>query len=142
MAEALRKIDVIDTSPAFTQADADALNARFEGVDTLTMLETLFAEGILGKLMTLAAVGVGVEDEALGGKILEQDHAHGRASVLAGGRQTHGLRQPRLGGGGLLHPFREQGKGVGGGRDREGLLHGLKCGHAYKFVNQTDIKTP
>ena len=57
MAEALRKIDVIDTSPAFTQADADALNARFEGVDTLTMLETLFAEGILGNTAVVSSFG-------------------------------------------------------------------------------------
>ena len=39
MANALRKIDLIDTAPAFTQADADRLNARFAGVDTLTMLQ-------------------------------------------------------------------------------------------------------
>ena len=31
MAEAARTLDIIDTRPAFVQADADALNARFEG---------------------------------------------------------------------------------------------------------------
>src|SRR3546814_20116004 len=44
MVEAARKIDIIDARPAFTQADADALNARFEGVGTGEMLRQLFAE--------------------------------------------------------------------------------------------------
>jgi phosphoadenosine phosphosulfate reductase len=57
MGEALRKIDVIDTSPAFTQADADALNARFAGVDTLDMLKTLFAEGALGNTAVVSSFG-------------------------------------------------------------------------------------
>ena len=33
---ASRALDVIDTGPSFTQADADALNARFAGVDAGT----------------------------------------------------------------------------------------------------------
>nr|MBA4770937.1 phosphoadenosine phosphosulfate reductase [Sphingobium sp.] len=41
MADPARRIDVIDARPAFTQADADALNARFEGVDALTMLKAI-----------------------------------------------------------------------------------------------------
>jgi phosphoadenosine phosphosulfate reductase len=57
MGEPLRKIDVIDTAPAFTQADADALNKRFEGVDTLEMLETLFAEGVLGHTAVVSSFG-------------------------------------------------------------------------------------
>ncbi len=57
MGEALRKIDVIDTRPAFTQADADALNARFAGVDTLTMLTMLFAENILGNTAVVSSFG-------------------------------------------------------------------------------------
>ncbi len=57
MGEAARKIDRIDTAPAFTQADADALNARFAGVDTLTMLRTLFAEGTLGKVAVVSSFG-------------------------------------------------------------------------------------
>ncbi|QZH75434.1 MAG: phosphoadenylyl-sulfate reductase [Erythrobacter sp.] len=57
MGEAARKIDRIDTAPAFTQADADALNARFVGVDTLTMLRTLFAEGTLGKVAVVSSFG-------------------------------------------------------------------------------------
>ena len=57
MGEALRKIDVIDTSPAFTQADADALNARFAGIGTLDMLKALFAEGILGNTAVVSSFG-------------------------------------------------------------------------------------
>ncbi|HEX4694133.1 phosphoadenylyl-sulfate reductase [Sphingomonas sp.] len=57
MGEALRKIDVIDTAPAFAQADAGALNARFAGTDTLEMLETLFAEGALGNTAVVSSFG-------------------------------------------------------------------------------------
>ena len=57
MAEAARKLDIIDARPAFTQADADALNARFAGVDTLTMLKALFAEGILGNTAVVSSFG-------------------------------------------------------------------------------------
>ena len=57
MGEALRKLDTIDVRPAFTQADADALNARFEGVDTLSMLRALFAEGTLGTTAVVSSFG-------------------------------------------------------------------------------------
>ena len=57
MASVARKIDVIDTAPAFTQADADALNARFAGVDTLTMLKALFANGTLGNTAVVSSFG-------------------------------------------------------------------------------------
>lgn len=54
---ALRKIDVIDSRPRFTQGDADALNARFDGVDTATMLKTVFAEGVLGEVAVVSSFG-------------------------------------------------------------------------------------
>lgn len=59
MAEAdpLRAIDRIDTAPRFTQADADALNARFAGVDAATMLRELFAEGTLGRVAVVSSFG-------------------------------------------------------------------------------------
>ena len=57
MAEAARRIDTIDTAPAFTQADADALNARFAGVDTLEMLRTLLAEDALGRIAVVSSFG-------------------------------------------------------------------------------------
>ena len=57
MGNALRTIDTIDVAPAFTQTDADALNARFADVDTLTMLRTLFAERLLGKTAVVSSFG-------------------------------------------------------------------------------------
>ncbi|RVT39474.1 phosphoadenylyl-sulfate reductase [Sphingobium algorifonticola] len=57
MAEAARVLDVIDARPAFTQADADVLNARFAGVDALSMLRTLFTEGALGRVATVSSFG-------------------------------------------------------------------------------------
>ncbi|AMK17711.1 MULTISPECIES: phosphoadenylyl-sulfate reductase [Sphingobium] len=57
MAEPARQLDVIDARPAFTQAEADALNARFEGVDALTMLRTVFAEGLAGKVAVVSSFG-------------------------------------------------------------------------------------
>jgi phosphoadenosine phosphosulfate reductase len=57
MAEPARRLDVIDARPAFTQADADALNARFEGVDTLTMLKAVFAEGLAGNVAVVSSFG-------------------------------------------------------------------------------------
>ena len=56
-AEAARRRDVIDTAPAFTQADADALNARFAGVDAATMLRELFAEDTLGRVAVVSSFG-------------------------------------------------------------------------------------
>lgn len=57
MGEALRKIDIIDTGPTFMQADADALNKRFAGVETLAMLRALFAEGLLGHTAVVSSFG-------------------------------------------------------------------------------------
>jgi phosphoadenosine phosphosulfate reductase len=57
MAEPARKLDVLDVRPAFTQADADALNARFAGTDTIEMLRALFAEGILGNTAVVSSFG-------------------------------------------------------------------------------------
>ena len=57
MAEAARAIDRIDTAPSFTQADADALNARFAGVDAGTMLRELLAEGTLGRVAVVSSFG-------------------------------------------------------------------------------------
>lgn len=57
MGEAARKLDILDLRPALTQADADALEARFKGVDALTMLRTLFAEHILGRTAVVSSFG-------------------------------------------------------------------------------------
>ena len=52
-----RQRDLIDTAPAFTQADADRLNARFAGVDAPTMLAELLAEGSLGRVGVVSSFG-------------------------------------------------------------------------------------
>lgn len=52
-----RDVDTIDTGPRFTQADADALEARFAGVDAATMLRELFAEGALGRVAVVSSFG-------------------------------------------------------------------------------------
>lgn len=57
MAEPARQLDVIDARPAFIQADADALNARFEGIDTLSMLKTVFAERLAGNVAVVSSFG-------------------------------------------------------------------------------------
>lgn len=57
MAEPARQIDIIDARPAFTQADADALNLRFEGVDALTMLKAVLAEKIAGNVAVVSSFG-------------------------------------------------------------------------------------
>ncbi len=57
MAEAVRQIDRIDAAPRWTQADADALNARFAGVDAVTMLKALVADNILGKVAVVSSFG-------------------------------------------------------------------------------------
>jgi len=54
---ASRAVDIINTGPSFTQADADALNERFVGVDTATMLRALFAEGTLGRVAVVSSFG-------------------------------------------------------------------------------------
>ena len=54
---ASRAVDVIDTGPSYTQADADALNARFAGVDVGEMLKELFAEGTLGRVAVVSSFG-------------------------------------------------------------------------------------
>ena len=57
MGEPARKLDIIDARPAFTQADADALNARFAGIDALTMLRTVLADGTLGRTAVVSSFG-------------------------------------------------------------------------------------
>lgn len=54
---ATRQRDIIDTAPAFTQADADRLNARFAGVDIDTMLAELFAENAIGRVGVVSSFG-------------------------------------------------------------------------------------
>jgi phosphoadenosine phosphosulfate reductase len=57
MAEAARRIDVLDVRPAFTQADAAALEQRFAGVDAASMLRTVLHEGLAGKVAVVSSFG-------------------------------------------------------------------------------------
>ena len=57
MGEALRRLDVIDVAPRWTERDALALNNRFAGVDTATMLATLLGERTLGDVAAVSSFG-------------------------------------------------------------------------------------
>jgi len=57
MAEAARKLDTMDVRPAFTQADVDALNARFAGVPTLEMLRGLLTGELAGRVALVSSFG-------------------------------------------------------------------------------------
>ena len=54
---ASRAVDIINTGPSFTQADADALNGRFAGVGAGAMLRELFAERSLGRVAVVSSFG-------------------------------------------------------------------------------------
>ena len=57
MAKPARQIDVIDVRANFTQADADVLNARYEGIETGPMLKSLLAEEQLGEIAIVSSFG-------------------------------------------------------------------------------------
>jgi phosphoadenosine phosphosulfate reductase len=57
MGEPARRLDMIDVAPAFVQADADSLNARFAGVDTQTMLADLLAGELSGRIAVVSSFG-------------------------------------------------------------------------------------
>lgn len=58
MAKALaRVVDQIDSSASFTASDVAALNVRFTGVDTQTMLATILAEGLIGRAAIVSSFG-------------------------------------------------------------------------------------
>lgn len=57
MANAARTLDIIDARPAFLQADADALNARFAGVAAPDLLKAVLTEGQLGRIAVVSSFG-------------------------------------------------------------------------------------
>lgn len=57
MAEAARKLDLIDTAPRFTMADAALLNARFGGASASDLLRTVIGENLLGRVATISSFG-------------------------------------------------------------------------------------
>jgi phosphoadenosine phosphosulfate reductase len=56
MAEAARQLDVIDVRPAFTQADADRLNARFAGASANDVLRAVLGE-YAGRIAVVSSFG-------------------------------------------------------------------------------------
>lgn len=57
MAEAARLPDVIDVAPAFTLAEVTAMNARFDGIDTPTMLRELLTAELVGRTAAVSSFG-------------------------------------------------------------------------------------
>jgi phosphoadenosine phosphosulfate reductase len=57
MADPARAIDVIDTAPPFTQADADRLTERYEGVPTQAMLAELLPGELHGRVAAVSSFG-------------------------------------------------------------------------------------
>lgn len=57
MAEPARRLDVIDTTPAFTAADAVAMERRFAGVDTGDMLGELLTGELRGRVAAVSSFG-------------------------------------------------------------------------------------
>ncbi|KQU55876.1 phosphoadenosine phosphosulfate reductase [Sphingomonas sp. Leaf339] len=57
MADAARRIDTIDTTPAFTAADAAAFQARYEGVPATAMLRDLLTGQLAGRIASVSSYG-------------------------------------------------------------------------------------
>lgn len=53
----LRTLDIINTTPRFTAADAARLNERFADADAATMLAQVMAEGLVGQLAVVSSFG-------------------------------------------------------------------------------------
>lgn len=57
MAEAARRLDLIDTAPAFTVGEVAALNARYAGVPTAEMLRDLLTGNLAGRIALVSSFG-------------------------------------------------------------------------------------
>ncbi len=57
MGEAARQIDLIDTAPAFTAAEAAAMQARFDGVAAPDMLRELLTGELAGRIASVSSYG-------------------------------------------------------------------------------------
>lgn len=57
MGEPARKLDLIDVAPAFTQADAAAMEARFAGVPAAEMLRALLTGELAGRTAAVSSFG-------------------------------------------------------------------------------------
>jgi phosphoadenosine phosphosulfate reductase len=52
-----RRIDRIDTTPAFTEVDTAALNARFAGAGARELLAAVLGEGLAGRVAVVSSFG-------------------------------------------------------------------------------------
>ena len=52
-----RAVDRIDTAPAFTEVDAEALNARFAGASTQALLAAVLRERLVGRVAVVSSFG-------------------------------------------------------------------------------------
>lgn len=57
MGEPARTLDMIDVTPAFTRADAQAMQMRFEGVSAQDMLRELLAGELGGRIAAVSSFG-------------------------------------------------------------------------------------
>ena len=57
MASAARALDVIDTAPAFTEADVARLTVKYAGVGTAAMLADLLTGELLGRVAAVSSFG-------------------------------------------------------------------------------------
>lgn len=57
MGEPLRKLDLIGVTPAFTAADAQAMQDRFEGVSAQDMLRDLLTRELMGRVASVSSFG-------------------------------------------------------------------------------------
>lgn len=57
MGEPARILDMIDVTPAFTRADAQAMQTRFEGVSAQDMLRELLAGELRGRIAAVSSFG-------------------------------------------------------------------------------------
>ena len=57
MAEAARVLDMIDARPAFTAADATAMQARFDGIEAPEMLRQLLTGELAGRVASVSSFG-------------------------------------------------------------------------------------
>ena len=57
MGEPARQLDMIDVTPAFTRADAMAMQERFEGVSAQEMLFELLAGELRGRIAAVSSFG-------------------------------------------------------------------------------------
>ena len=57
MAEAARRIDLLDTAPRFTASQAAELDARFAGTATTDMLRVVLSDGLAGRIAAVSSFG-------------------------------------------------------------------------------------